>query len=306
MTIRKDENSTPYYLSTGISNSSGTVVGLSSFSFSSNKLMIFGGCETGFGTTNFVTKAIARGSSSAMGWRQVIYVEDMNLWLPRFQYRIYQGYSVQQAVTYANGFSDYDNDSITDVNVLGGSTTIPHYGNAKSLSEMAETANVDCLQEYTVNYPVGTDVEQSLIDSISATTGVQLTTGSYTLQESSAGNEETSIYRIQIKRGDFETTTGFVVTVKNGTIIHMAHTSADSDGVAIMSAVPTVTEADRAAAIAQANAEITAAYPDATIIEQIGKNCYDINTDTYYYKVFSTYQFADETKGGHITSYIID
>lgn len=229
------------------------------------------------------------------------------MWVPRFQYRIYQGYTVQQAVNYANGFTDYyENNVISDVNVMGGSTTIPHYGSTASLSEMEEAANVDCLQEYTVNYPVGTDVEQSLIACIAATTGTQLAAGGYTLQESSAEGEGVSTYRIQIKRGDFETNTGFVVTVKSGTILHIAHTTADNNGVATMSAVPTVTDADRTAAVAQANAEIAAAYPDATIVAQSGKNCYDANTNTYYYKVFSTYQFEDETKGGHITSYVID
>ncbi|MBQ8752067.1 MAG: hypothetical protein IJZ13_03075, partial [Clostridia bacterium] len=133
-----------------------------------------------------------------------------------------------------------------------------------------------------------------------------LSAGGYTLREGYSAVEGVSTYRVKIKNGDFETNTGFVLTVKSGTIVRIAHTTADNDGAVTMSAAPTVTEADRTAAVAQANAEIAAAYPDATIIEQSGKNCYDANTDTYYYKVFSTYQFEDGTKGGHITSYVID
>ena len=133
--------------------------------------MIFGGCETGFGASNFVTRAIARVSASAIGWRGTICVSDVNTWIPRFQYRIYQGYTVQQAVTYANSFGDYNYNPITDVNMLGGST-IPHYGSTASLSELAEAANVDYLQEYTAKYPLDDDVEQSLIDCIVATTGI--------------------------------------------------------------------------------------------------------------------------------------
>ena len=306
MSIQKDSNSTGYDLTTDISNPNGTSIALSSFSFPSNKLMIFGGCETGNGSVNLVTTAIDQGSDCAIGWRQVIYVEDMNLWLPRFQYRIYQGYTVQQAVTYANGFSDYGHTSITDVNIKGsGSTTIPHYGSTASLSTMEETAEIDCLQEYTVNYPVGADVEQSLIACIAATTGTQLAAGGYTMQTAPSSEAGVTTYRIQIKRGDFETNTGFAVTVKNGAVVHIAETTADNAGAATMSVAPTVTDADRTAAVAQANAEIAAAYPDATIIEQSGKNCYDVHTNTYYYRVFSTYQFADETKGGHITDYVI-
>ena len=305
MTIQKDANSTPYYLTISINNASGTEVGLVSYSFPSNKLMIFCGCETGAGTNNFVSTAMYQGSDSAIGWRQVIYVSDVVKWIPRFQYRIYQGYTVQQAVTYANGFSDYGHTSITDVYVLGGSTTIPHYGSTASLSTMEETAEIDCLQEYTVNYPVGVDVEQSLIACIAAATGTQLAAGGYTMQTAPSSEAGVTTYRIQIKRGDFETNTGFAVTVKNGAVVHIAETTADNAGAATMSVAPTVTDADRAAAVAQANAEIAAAYPDATIIEQSGKNCYDVHTNTYYYRVFSTYQFADETKGGHITDYVI-
>lgn len=305
ITIKKDATSTGYILTTSYSSADGNTVGLRSFSLTSNILMIFGGCETGANTTNLVTRAVAQGSDSAIGWRQVIYAEDIVMWIPRFQYRIYQGYTVQQAVTYANGFSDYGHTSITDVYVLGGSTTIPHYGSTASLSTMEETAEIDCLQEYTVNYPVGVDVEQSLIACIAAATGTQLAAGGYTMQTAPSSEAGVTTYRIQIKRGDFETNTGFAVTVKNGAVVHIAETTADNAGAATMSVAPTVTDADRAAAVAQANAEIAAAYPDATIIEQSGKNCYDVHTNTYYYRVFSTYQFADETKGGHITDYVI-
>ena len=67
MTIRKDENSAAYLLTTGINNASGTVVGLMSYTFPNNKLMIFGGCNTGAGSANLVSTAIFLGSSSAIG-----------------------------------------------------------------------------------------------------------------------------------------------------------------------------------------------------------------------------------------------
>ena len=128
-----------------------TYTGLGSVAMGAVDLAVFMGCHTAdpSNTWNLAWYANNRGAKTTVGWKEEIPQTDTNSWTTRFLDRLAAGYSVSNAVSYANSFN-YVNSKIKSTQVYGNSgATI----NSVSSSLQANTISNsnELLSQYSVN-----------------------------------------------------------------------------------------------------------------------------------------------------------
>ena len=149
MTFNYNNNGGEY--STGIKYGYDTssCPGLLSTDMSTNDLISFVGCSTAAGTTNLASRAVEKGSTTAVGFTDSIHSRFINGpdWLKKYNDALTNGYTVANAVTYAT--SCYPNSDLGKyVKIYGDSNnTIAQYGSVNSIGddydEILYVENVD-------------------------------------------------------------------------------------------------------------------------------------------------------------------
>ena len=93
-------------------NSNANYVGLNDYSLSNVNLISFVGCDTALGTSNVTLASVLRGADSAVGFNAHINSRTSNgaSWLNAYNGYLAQGYTVENAIAYAN-----NNASLSDL-----------------------------------------------------------------------------------------------------------------------------------------------------------------------------------------------
>ncbi|MCL2654658.1 MAG: Ig-like domain-containing protein, partial [Coriobacteriia bacterium] len=103
----------------------GYYVGIPSTPMTNVKLITFAACltaEQGHGR-NLCSAAIDKGAATAVGWSTEVYTTDLSPWLTRYTDSLSRGFTVAEAVTYANNFPDYEYDDMAHTVIYGSRTT---------------------------------------------------------------------------------------------------------------------------------------------------------------------------------------
>ena len=101
-----------------------TFAGLQSTNMNNNDLITFYGCNTGTGSTNLLTRAVSKGSTCAVGFKDEIYglTDASKSWVKYYNLRICSGVSVAAAIS--NATSRYPNADVGAKVTTRGSTGI--------------------------------------------------------------------------------------------------------------------------------------------------------------------------------------
>lgn len=96
------------------------MMGIGWFNLSKVKFIMFQACNTANQSysNNITAYAQSRGAKTTVGWKTIIYRNAAADWQNRFWPRVVAGYTVQQAVDYANSFT-YSTSSIVQNRVYG-------------------------------------------------------------------------------------------------------------------------------------------------------------------------------------------
>lgn len=195
-------------------------------------LVIYASCEgagsNGYNNANSVARKTAqRGADIVMAWRSKINSESTKLWTGYYNNALANGYTVIQAMDYANSF-EYEDDRVPQ------NSTIIHHGDTsikigkyrsagveevrpednlllKSRMRLSNDTNNNSLEYiYSVikeNYPEFD--EKNYIMSRGNAQSINENTGEI---------EETEYINLKLKIGEFETLSGFTIKIKNNII----------------------------------------------------------------------------------------
>ena len=280
------------------SSSSGNYVGLGGKSFSNTLLAIFSGCETaGYQSGgNLCQVAVNRGANTSVGFSQTIYNGDSTKWNERFGSRLALGQTVDQAITYADGFSDYyDNTAQRSSTRYGTGTT--RLTTAKSATDIPQEKLVN------LNVPQITfDKTSTDFKSIAKALKYQiadLDSEKYIAVLSE--NDVNSFYVDFMESVDgYETSSGVSVYFENGKAVSVRDNRIDGNRPEKAPRSPSTSDIEATYKLAkQKLAEL-----GYTVVSQSGKAVYDIIEDKFVYRVFSTYS-SNGFLGGDVTDYEI-
>ncbi len=102
---------TGVYYGTSFDSTSGyKYAGLKSFNLRNTKLITFAGCLTASNTTNLPSVAVSEGAKTAIGWTEKVGEMSHSSWLGYYNEYLNKGYTVQQAINYANSFAYWDSN----------------------------------------------------------------------------------------------------------------------------------------------------------------------------------------------------
>jgi hypothetical protein len=266
-----------------------TEVGLSSWTLSYNKLMVFDACSTATGSSNICTTAISRGADCVLGWSEVISTESIN-WLKRFYNRLATGNTISAAVTYADSFNDYSSDSNLKSHKL--------YGNGnqilkKSTSSMISVdekkdSRIHNISEVTFKY---TDADYSILEGVikSQFTDFNLSDYKVTLSSTSEDSADFVVDFNRIINGCW-TSSGYTMIFNNNKTSTIYNNTQKESQLRESASFIKASAAEKDTALKEA-AKLVG--KDENVISQYGENCYDLSTGTSFYRVYTVFGPSD-------------
>ena len=202
------------YLISGSSNGS-TQVGLSGYTLSNTRLVVFNAGYTASNTSNICTAARNSGADAAIGWKSTLTSDDSTLWQSRFQSYLVSGHKVHISMDYADSFSDYDSNTDTKNHLVYGNWTqyISLYVNVLPNDDVQEEQStrgderVVPIQEITCNYD---DVTIEDLENAISAYDSDFDAADYELSVASTSEDNTSfVVDVTKKIGDFSTSSGY-------------------------------------------------------------------------------------------------
>ena len=276
----------------------GNAIDIRNFSLTNTKLVIYDACSTasnGDGSgRNLCTTTRDRGANAVLGWRVTIYANSAFEWQKRFQNRLALGHTITNAVAYADQFSYSDN----------GIKSHTLYGNGNQVIKKSKAAASASLQE---EFPEQRQIAISPLQATYATLSYDRVAEAITEQ---LPGFDASDYRVvctqtsedgknfvidYTKRvGEFLTDSGYTVVFQNGRA-DTVYDNTVSMPLSLRFAArgnalpPQITEQAQQAAFAQAAQTVRNRNDGSVIKEQRGEPYYEIETGSYYYRVFTEY-----------------
>ena len=197
-------------------------------------LVIYSSCESagtnGVASTNSIAyKTALRGSEVVIGWRSAIQLQSARIWTQCFNLALGSGDTVLEAMDFANSFS------YADPNVRENST-IFYYGDGSTVItgryRNNNSINRNLVEQYDERKLVGKNKNNKEIYNIETVEKIikekyndfdisnySITEGtSLAINMDTGKQEETNYLRMNLKLGDFETLSGFVIKVKDNLI----------------------------------------------------------------------------------------
>lgn len=277
------------YLISGYNNGS-TEVGLTSYSISNNRLVVFNSSYSANGTSNICTKARNRGADASIGWKGTLYTSDATLWQSRFQSYLVSGHQVYVSMDYADSFSDYNSNTNTKNHVVYGNWTqyISLYVSSSSgdTQETQSTRGDDrvvTIDEITSSYD---DVTIEDLENAISAYDPDFDAADYVLSVASTSEDDTAfVVDVTKKIGDFSTSSGYTFIFHGNKADVMYDNTIDAEGIELRDS--TMSEnADRSVneAYLTAAAEKEDGY---YITSQTAEKYCDLETGRFYNKVLT-------------------
>ena len=202
------------YIVSGYGNTT-SQVGLSGYTLSNTKLVVFNSGYTASGTSNICTKARNRGADAAIGWESTLTSDDSTLWQSRFQSYLVSGHKVNISMDYADSFSDYDSNTNTKNHLVYGNWTqyISLYVNVLPNDDVQEEQStrgderVVPIQEITCSYD---DVTIEDLENAISAYDSDFDAADYELSVASTSEDDTSfVVDVTKKISNFSTSSGY-------------------------------------------------------------------------------------------------
>lgn len=294
------------FLSDGKVNATANTVEICDYSLPTAKLYIYDACLTASNSDgtgdNLCTATIESGVDCVIGWKQSIGVTDARNWQSRFQSQLIAGYSVQDAADFANTFSYNSNSSIKDWRIYGNNQLVIAESHASLQSAFPCSETDDKLLSTNIMLD---DFNIKSIETILSTCFSTFVKETSKITITYTNEEKTDcVIDYTYLHNGFSTSSGYTLIIQDGVITHIRdNTIVISEGYSIRktSSVPTITQTVIENAHELAVDELETMNDTYTIVEQIGEGCYDICSDSYYYKVLSTYITPAGTYGAFFT-----
>lgn len=93
-------------------------------------------------TNNITSKSVSQGAKTAVGWTVSIGASSHSQWLSRYNNYLAAGYTVSQAVNYANSFS-YTDNGVKNAKIYGNSALRICSGSLNSVPNQVDTIPID-------------------------------------------------------------------------------------------------------------------------------------------------------------------
>ena len=273
-------------------NSNGTSqVGLSDYTLSNTKIVVFNSSYSADGTSNICTKSRNRGADAAIGWKGTLYTSDATLWQSRFQSYLVSGHKVHISMDYADSFSDYNNNSKTKNHLVYGNWTqyISLYVNVLPNDDVQEEQStrgddrVVTIDEITCSYD---DVTIEDLENAISAYDPDFDAADYELSVASTSEDDTAfVVDVTKKIGDFSTSSGYTFIFHDNKADVMYDNTIDAEGIELRDS--TLSEkADRSVneAYLTAAAEKEDGY---YITSQTAEKYCDLETGRFYNKVLT-------------------
>ena len=278
------------YIVSGYGNTT-SQVGLSGYTLSNTKLVVFNSGYTASGTSNICTKARNRGADAAIGWESTLTSDDSTLWQSRFQSYLVSGHKVNISMDYADSFSDYDSNTNTKNHLVYGNWTqyISLYVNVLPNDDVQEEQStrgderVVPIQEITCSYD---DVTIEDLENAISAYDSDFDAADYELSVASTSEDNTSfVVDVTKKIGDFSTSSGYTFIFHDNRAGVMYDNTINSDDTELRDS--TISEkADRS--VNEAYLTAAADKEDGYYItSQTAKKYCDLETGRLYNKILT-------------------
>lgn len=221
-------------------------------------------------------------------------------WNERFGSRMANGATVDQAIAYADGFSDYyDNTAQRSSTRYGNGNT--KLTNTRSLMSSAKAEQEDAIVLNSSQITFNKEERNfSAITSALKSQISDLDSEKYQPVMAEISDEEYYVDLVEYVDG-YETSSAVSVHFYNGVAVETRDNRIEGDRSSLK-APRTPNQNDIAAAYETASQKLTNAGYE--IVEQYGKAVYDIDNDKFVYRVFTTYS-SNGLLGGDVTDYEI-
>lgn len=206
--------SSDFYITAG-SNSSNTV-GLSSYTMSNVKLVVFAGCQTANNSSsNLAKSANSLGAKATLGWIPSIQVGSHSLWLDRFWLKAATETHAQTALTYADSFS-YTDNGVKSYRKYGTWNYTAGFKSSGTSIYNSPLINKD-KREHIVNISLNNNdldrqIENAIIENIDSGFNINMYSIYKTIRD------DATIIDITLQNNDIKSTIGYVVFVENNKI----------------------------------------------------------------------------------------
>lgn len=266
-------------------NRSENVVGLKSRgNLSDVRLAMFSACETANEThgRNICQVAVDLGADSAVGFRDAVGVTPSVKWQDRFGYRVSHGYTVANAVNYANSFNDYGEQGVRTAKYYGnGNTTIKV--NTRSLSEVSEVIEDETTIE-VCDFILTYESDLQLLTNLLETKIPNFNKNGYIIKKTSTSPDNQNFIVDYIETVDgYETDSMYTVVCENNKVQYIRNNTLSRPNTLSNTSHRKPTETDIQTAQAIAEQAIVERNDGSSIQRFEGQNLYDIHTGKYYY-----------------------
>lgn len=286
------------------SNNGSTNVGLSSYTLSNTRLVIFNASYTALGTSNICTAARNRGAQAAIGWKGILYNSDSTLWQSRFQSYLISGHKVHISMDYADSFSDYNDTNRTKNHCVYGNWTqyISLYVNnninpssdAIADDRTVNTDTIECLYD---------DIDYTAINKAISTYDADFDPTEYESTVTSTSEDDTSFVIDYTRKIDgYSTKSGYTFIFHDNQADTFYDNTIKSDRLVNHTVPIEDAEEYRSDALQSANVELATMDGNNRMTLQEAVLYYDIEADKCYYKVFTEYQDIDDGCYGAFTT----
>ncbi len=248
------------------------------------KLMIFSGCDTAKGTSNIAKRTKDYGAVATIGWTVKLGLESSYQWSLKFNNCIALGYTIQNAINYANSFN-YGDNSCKSYRLYGnGSQVLKRTTSTAAVNALvAEDASVSKVSNAEINISNLTSklkVEKIIRDYFS-----DFSFNDFEIDVAINGDDKATITVVE-KIGDFVTQNAYVLFYENGKITKIYDRTVKKLSVSEVSTYRSESATiNKQQAFSLAGEKVNSYY---TITEQKGKAMLDIETGERYYMVYTT------------------
>lgn len=284
--------------------------GAQKYSWNNSSVVVLSACETAKGFNNITSEVGNLVSQGAvLGWGEEIYDGDQVIWGERFSYYLSIGKSVGDAVTYANSYSDFHDDTIKNVTIRGlRSTTI------RTSATNINTEEIEINTPHKINYEVIYTNENDMgnINAMLSNEFEGYNPSNYQINITDGETENDKIIDLHLKIGDFSTNNGYVIFIKNNKVtdIFDNHTYSNEDLNEIIEQknLESITTSQYSTEINQykvsSSEKLLRTINGSTNTEQETYLYYDIDKDKKYICV-KTLNDLNGTKAGFVNLYEI-